>query len=73
MEEWLAAIVAEHANAIVAAIEVACEKALQAGDRGVSVYTWDPDPDGSCGAAGPDPAVPYGYIHRHPHGRRPSH
>jgi len=53
------------------AIERACERALQLGDRGVLIIDQEPDESTPTRITtrflvGPHPSVPYGMIHRYP-------
>jgi hypothetical protein len=47
-----------------AAVETACEQAIQLGICGVSVWRWQDGLTVNLEAV-VDPAVPYGYIHEH--------
>lgn len=62
---YIAAAVAVRVAAVRAALEEACEAALQTGDRGVLVRT---EAGGLPVAAAPDERVPYGQLWYVPEG-----
>lgn len=60
MQAWFHEL--HHAQA--AAVEQACEAAIQGGACGVSVYRWTDRYTAKLEAV-VDPTVPYGHIHEH--------